>query len=82
MGARRGRRTDLRVVRAGRGDEDESALRHNQQYTAVRLAVLARKRVTVVRLRDEGTIDDTVLRQVQTRLDIEEVRLSRRELVE
>jgi CPA1 family monovalent cation:H+ antiporter len=36
----------------------------------------------VVRLRDEGRIDDTVLRQVQTRLDIEEVRLSRRELTD
>jgi CPA1 family monovalent cation:H+ antiporter len=36
----------------------------------------------VVRLRDEHSIDDTVLRQVQTRLDIEEVRLSRREAAE
>jgi len=30
----------------------------------------------VVRLRDERRIDDTVLRQVQGRLDIEEVRLA------
>jgi monovalent cation/hydrogen antiporter len=48
----------------------------------LRLAVLAHKRATVLRLRDERRIDDTVLRQVQTRLDIEEVRLSRRELVD
>jgi len=32
--------------------------------------------------RDEGRIDDTVLRQLQARLDREEVRLSRRELTE
>jgi CPA1 family monovalent cation:H+ antiporter len=73
----------LRVVRATDADvEDEPALRHDQHYTALRLAVLTHKRATVVRLRDEGRIDDTVLRQVQRRLDIEEVRLSRRELVE
>jgi CPA1 family monovalent cation:H+ antiporter len=30
----------------------------------------------VVRLRDEHVIDDTVLRQIQSRLDIEEVRLA------
>jgi CPA1 family monovalent cation:H+ antiporter len=73
----------LGVVRAdGDGVEEAPALRQDQQYTALRLAVLAHKRATVVGLRDEGRIDDTVLRQVQTRLDIEEVRLSRRELVE
>jgi CPA1 family monovalent cation:H+ antiporter len=36
----------------------------------------------VVRVRDENRIDDTVLRQIQPRLDIEEVRLCRREIVE
>jgi hypothetical protein len=36
----------------------------------------------VLRLRDEQRIDDTVLREVQARLDIEEVRLSRRDVVE
>ncbi len=70
----------LRVLHAGDdGADDEPALRYDQQYTALRLAVLARKRAAVIRLRDERRIDDTVLRQVQTRLDIEEVRLSRRE---
>jgi CPA1 family monovalent cation:H+ antiporter len=33
----------------------------------------------VVRLRDEGEIDDIVLRDVQRRLDVEEVRLTGRE---
>ncbi len=70
----------LRVLHAGDdGADDGPALRYEQQYTALRLAVLARKRATVVRLRDERRIDDTVLRQVQARLDIEEVRLARRE---
>jgi CPA1 family monovalent cation:H+ antiporter len=36
----------------------------------------------VLRLRDERRIDDTVLRQVQARLDIEEVRLSQHEAVD
>jgi CPA1 family monovalent cation:H+ antiporter len=36
----------------------------------------------VIRLRDEGRIDDTVLRQVQAALDAEEVHLSRREAVD
>jgi Na+/H+ antiporter len=73
----------LQVLRVNQAGADaDPALRHDQQYTALRLALLARKRATVVRLRDERRIDDIVLRQVQAALDIEEVRLSRRELVE
>jgi Na+/H+ antiporter len=64
------------------GDEDDSAIRHDQHYTVLRQALLDRKRATVVRLRDEHRIDDIVLRQVQRMLDIEEIRLSRREVVE
>jgi len=63
-------------------DDDEPATRHEQQYTALRLALLARKRATVLALRDAQRIDDIVLRQFQTRLDIEEVRLTRPEPVE
>jgi len=62
--------------------DDELALRYDQQYAALRLAVLAHKRATVIRLRDQRRIDDTVLRQVQRRLDIEELRLSRQELAD
>ncbi len=70
----------LRILHASDdGADDEPVLRYDQQYTALRLAMLARKRATVVRLRDERRIDDAVLLQVQRRLDIEEVRLSRRE---
>ncbi len=73
----------LRLLHAGdAGADDEPALRYDQQYTALRLAVLAHKRATVVRLRDERRIDDIVLRQIQARLDIEEVRLARREAVD
>jgi Na+/H+ antiporter len=73
----------LQVVRAdGDHEVDEPVLRHDQHYAALRLALLARKRATVLALRDEQRIDDIVLRQFQTRLDIEEVRLSRREPAE
>lgn len=73
----------LRVLQATEPDvDDEPTLRYDQQYAALRLAVLAHKRATVVRLRDEGRIDDIVLRHVQTRLDIEEIRLTRREAID
>jgi CPA1 family monovalent cation:H+ antiporter len=72
----------LHVVHRGIDDDDEPVTRHEEQYTALRLALLARKRATVVALRDEQRIDDIVLRQFQTRLDIEEVRLSRPDPVE
>ncbi|SCX58645.1 monovalent cation:H+ antiporter, CPA1 family [Klenkia marina] len=41
----------------------------------LRLALLADKREAVVRLRDEHTIDDGVLRRLTAQLDVEEVRL-------
>jgi CPA1 family monovalent cation:H+ antiporter len=73
----------MRVLRANRsGAGDDPAWRHDQHYTALRLALLAHKRRTVIRLRDERRIDDTVLRQVQAALDAEEVHLSRREVVD
>jgi monovalent cation/hydrogen antiporter len=70
------------VVGADESDEQDQAVRHERQYTELRLAVLARKRATVVRLRDERRIDDSVLLQIQWRLDAEEIRLSQRELTE
>jgi monovalent cation/hydrogen antiporter len=71
----------LAALRAAAG-EDDFPLGHDQQYAALRLALLSHKRTTLVRLRDERRIDDTVLAQVQTQLDIEEVRLSRREVAD
>ncbi|MFI1034272.1 Na+/H+ antiporter [Streptomyces sp. NPDC020951] len=82
---RREYETYARVVRAGDTDDDDDpavVLRHMEDYTALRLALLARKRAAVVSLRDMSRIDDTVLRQVQALLDIEEVRLSGAELHE
>jgi monovalent cation/hydrogen antiporter len=74
----------LNLLRARYSDTDDPdpALRLDEQYTTLRLALLARKRDSVVRLRDQRRIDDTVLRMLQARLDIEEVRLSRGELAE
>jgi Na+/H+ antiporter len=72
----------LHVIHQGVDEDDEPVTRHEEQYTALRLALLARKRATVVQLRDAQRIDDIVLRQFQARLDIEEVRLSRPDPVE
>ncbi|MEA5455802.1 Na+/H+ antiporter [Sinomonas sp. JGH33] len=59
------------------GDGDNPAVVRSRQYTELRLALIARKRAVVVRLRDTRAIDDTVLRQIQSQLDLEEVRLVR-----
>jgi hypothetical protein len=64
--------------RAGTDPEALDRLRHDPHYIQLRLALLGRKRATVVGLHDPVRIDDIVLRQVQSRLDVEDVRLSRR----
>jgi Na+/H+ antiporter len=69
-------------VRRAKEAGDEEVAQSELQYTALRLELIAHKRATVVRLRDERAIDDIVLRTVQRRLDVEEVRLSRREVEE
>lgn len=57
--------------------------RYGTTSTTPRCAsLLARKRATIVRLRNQPDIDDSLLRRLQTRLDIEEVRLSRRDVVD
>jgi monovalent cation/hydrogen antiporter len=71
----------LELVRADSEESvHETALRVESDYAALRLELIALKRETVVRLRDEQKIDDTVLRQIQARLDVEEVRLTQREV--
>ena len=57
-------------------------LARNEEYTRLRVAMLDRKREVLLRLRRDGTIDDTVARRVQTRLDIEELRLTGVETLE
>lgn len=69
----------LRVLEARDDDEAEGSddtLREHDDYTALRLATIAAKREALVDLRDDGTIDDTVLRELQQHLDVEEVRLA------
>lgn len=45
------------------------------QYAALRLAAVAHQHDTVVRLHDEGKIDDLVLQQIQSDLDQEELNI-------
>ncbi|HUQ59615.1 Na+/H+ antiporter [Lentzea sp.] len=71
----------MEVVR-GKAAGDEEVAQSEVEYAALRLELIAHKRATVVRLRDEAAIDDIVLRTIQRKLDVEEVRLSRREVEE
>jgi Na+/H+ antiporter len=57
-------------------------LTRDEEYRRLRLAVLDRKREVLIRLHRDGVVDDSIVRQVQTRLDIEELRLSAVEPVE
>lgn len=59
----------------GETPEAQESAEQNQRETALRLALLKRKKAAVVDLRDARRIDDSVLRAVQHRLDLEELRL-------
>jgi CPA1 family monovalent cation:H+ antiporter len=72
----------LEAMNAGFDDEDHPAVVRTRQYTRLRLALIGHKRATVVRLRDEKTIDDTVLRMIEGELDAEEVRLAQQQETE
>ena len=79
--ARQEHEANLAAARAkGSGAADDPAMVHSRDYAELRLALVAHKRATVVRLRDERRIDDTVLRRLQAALDDEEVRLTEREV--
>ena len=71
-----------RKVLAADGADDDPVTRHDDQYTSLWLALVARKREALLELRDQQRIDDIVLRQVQALLDIEEVRFSRADPVD
>jgi len=73
----RGEIEKRRTVLAADGTEDDLVVRHDDQYASLHLALIARKREALLELRDEQRIDDIVLRAIQARLDIEEVRFSR-----
>ena len=65
----------LRMLRAGDGRPDDGAAGWEEQYADLRLAVINHKHATVVRMRDDGEIDDEVLLQLQDGLDVEAVHL-------
>jgi CPA1 family monovalent cation:H+ antiporter len=72
-------RHHLDLLKADPDNPDhQPALRRSADYDALRLAVLTRKRTTVIRLRDGQHIDDSVLLNLQARLDAEESRLRQR----
>ena len=59
-----------------------SPLTRNEEYSRLKLAVLERKREVLIRLRRDGSVDDGVARQIQARLDVEELRLTGIQTVE
>lgn len=63
------------------GDSDEAAesARAKDQYARLRLAAIHVKREAVLKLRNDRKIDDTVVRWLQARLDLEEIRISGRQ---
>jgi len=71
-----------RQLLAAAGADGDPVVEHDDQYTSLSLALIARRREALLELRGERRIDDIVLRRVQARLDIEEVRLSRANPVE
>ncbi|MCD2195145.1 Na+/H+ antiporter [Actinomycetospora endophytica] len=60
----------------GDADHAERDRADQEDYQRLRAALLAEKRRAVLALRDEGTIDDIVLRRVQSTFDTEEIRLT------
>ncbi len=70
-------RSHLAVSQALKASSDPAATTQwRQEETALRQAVLDRKREVLLDLRLAGTVDDTVARRLQTRLDVEEQRLT------
>ena len=70
-----------RLVAAG-GEEGDPVVQHDDQYTSLSIALIARRREALLDLRDQQRIDDIVLRRVQARLDLEEVRFLRAQPLE
>lgn len=58
------------------GSDAATTMQSRQEETTLRQAVLERKREALLELRLAGTVDDTVARRIQTRLDVEEQRLT------
>lgn len=70
-------RSHLSVTQALKaGSDPATTMQSRQEEIALRQAVLERKREALLGLRLDGTVDDTVARRLQTRLDVEEQRLT------
>lgn len=69
-------RSHLSVAQALKaGSDPATTTLPRQEEITLRQAVLERKREVLLQLRLAGTVDDTVARRLQTRLDVEEQRL-------
>src|SRR5207249_3679104 len=66
---------DFTVRLDGTGAADERSPSRSSAGRRLRQEVLQAERSAVIRLRDQGRIDDEVLRQVERELDLEEQRL-------
>lgn len=66
----------LRTTETMNAPDADSLVRHHEQDTALRLALLEHKRSAVIALCDARRIDDAILQLVQAQLDVEEVRLA------
>jgi Na+/H+ antiporter len=66
-------RPDLAATSADRAGV---AAQRRDEYVRAKLALIDREREVLLRLRRDGVIDDTVSVSVQTRLDVEELRLT------
>lgn len=74
--SRRELEAQLRTFESEEDDDLDDDQQAEADYSALRLRLVRRKREVVLKMRDERRIDDIVLRRIQNRLDIEEIRLS------
>ena len=76
-------RSHLSVTQALKaGSDPATTTQSRQEEITLRQAVLERKREVLLQLRLAGTVDDTVARRLQTRLDVEEQRLTGVEIID
>ncbi|MFI4914681.1 MAG: Na+/H+ antiporter [Steroidobacterales bacterium] len=70
----------LQNLHAGQtGEEDVAGNEGFSSYAPLRMALLAAERETIVRMRDDNEISDSVMRRLQSELDHEEMLLRGRE---
>jgi len=63
------------LVEAGDAEGSNEVTERNDLLRRVRLGVLEHKRRAITELRDQNRIDDIILRELQSVMDLEEVRL-------